>query len=102
MYFTEDPVAITQGRIADPRKADEFVLDAASAKAFGYHVGETIPIGWLTNAEANSGNLALNSTVPVDQRARVKLVGIAGAQATNLFEDQDEAQGQSISCSRRR
>ena len=96
LYFTEDPVAITQGRIADPRKADEFVLDAASAKAFGYHVGETIPIGWLTNAEANSGNLALNSTIPADQRARVKLVGIAGAQATNLFEDQDEAQGQSI------
>ena len=37
-----------------------------------------------------------NSTIPADQRARVKLVGIAGAQATSLFQDQDEAQGQSI------
>ena len=96
LYFTEDPVAITQGRMADPHKAGEFVLDAATAKAFGYHLGEEIPVGWLTNAQANSGNLALNSTIPADQRARVKLVGIAGAQATNLFEDQDEAQGQSI------
>ncbi len=96
LYFTEDPVAITEGRMADPHKADEFVLDAATAKAFGYHVGEEIPVGWLTNAQANSGNLTLNSTIPADQRARVKLVGIAGGQATNLFEDQDEAQGQSI------
>ena len=62
----------------------------------GITLGEAIPVGWLTNAQANSGNLALNSTIPADQRARVKLVGIAGAQATNLFEDQDEAQGQSI------
>ena len=96
LYFTEDPVAITEGRMADPHKADEFVLDAATAKAFGYHVGEEIPVGWLTNAQANSGNLTLNSTIPADQRARVKLVGIAGGQATNLFEDQDEAEGQSI------
>ena len=96
LYFTEDPVAITEGRMADPHKADEFVLDAATARAFGYHVGEEVPIGWLTNAQANSGNLALSSTIPADQRARVKLVGIAGGQATNLFEDQDEAQGQSV------
>ena len=96
LYFTEDPVAITEGRMGDPHKADEFVLDSATAKAFGYHVGEEVPIGWLTNAQANSGNLALSSTIPADQRARVKLVGIAGGQATNLFEDQDEAQGQSV------
>ena len=96
LYFTEDPVAITEGRMPDPHKADEFVLDAATAKAFGYHVGEEVPIGWLTNAQANSGNSRASSTIPADQRARVKLVGIAGGQATNLFEDQDEAQGQSI------
>ena len=96
LYFTEDPAAITQGRMADPHKAGEVVIDAATAKAFGYHLGEEIPIGWLTNAQASSGNLALNSAIPADQRTRVTLVGIAGAQATNLFEDQDEAQGQSI------
>ncbi len=44
----------------------------------------------------HSGNLSLNSNIPADQRTRVKLVGIAGAQATSLFEDQDEAQGQTI------
>jgi hypothetical protein len=96
LYFTEDPVAITAGRMPDPHRADEFVLDAATAKAFGYHVGEEVPVGWLTNAEANSGNLALNSIIPADQRAKVELVGIAGAQVTNLFQDQDEANNQAI------
>ncbi len=96
LYFTEDPAAITQGRMADPHKAGEVVIDAATAKAFGYHLGEEIPIGWETNAQATSGNLSLNSNIPADQRTRVTLVGIAGAQVTNLFEDQDEAQGQTI------
>ena len=40
LYFTEDPVAVTQGRMVDPTRPDEFVLDAATAKAFGYHLGE--------------------------------------------------------------
>ncbi len=96
LYFTKDPVAITEGRMADPHKAGELVLDAATAKAFGYHLGEEIPVGWQTNAQTSSGNLAPNSTIPTDERARVRLVGIAGAQATNLFEDQDEAQGTAI------
>ena len=47
-------------------------------------------------AGATRGISRSNSTIPADQRARVKLVGIAGGQATNLFQDQDEAQGQSI------
>ena len=94
--FTEDPVAITQGRMADPHQAGELVLDAAIAKAFGYHLGEEIPVGWESNAQATSGNLGLNSHILAAERARVKVVGIAGAQATSLFEDQDEAQGQTI------
>ena len=102
LYFTEDPVAITQGRIADPHKADEFVLDAASAKAFGYHLGEEIPVGWLTNAQANSGNLALNSIIPATSVRAVKLVGIAGPQATNLFQDRTRHKASPSCCSRRR
>ena len=82
--------------MVDPRKADEVVIDAASAKALGYHVGEEIPVGWVTNAQTSSGNFNPNQPIPVHQRARVKLVGIAGGQATTLFQDQDNANGQSI------
>ena len=94
--FNEDPVAITDGRMVDPRKADEVVVDAASAKELGYHLGEEIPVGWVTNAQSSSGNFNPNQPVPAHQRALVKLVGIVGGQATTLFQDQDDANGQSL------
>ncbi len=94
--FNEDAIAVSEGRMVDPHKADEAVVDAASAKALGYHVGEEIPVGWLTNTETQSGNSPTNQAIPVDQRAMLKLVGIAAGQATTLFEDQDNANGQSI------
>jgi hypothetical protein len=94
--FTEDPISISQGRMLDPRNPDEVVMDAASAKAFGYHVGERIPVGWETNAQINSGNLNPNEAVPSGQQARVKIVGITGGQATTLFQDQGSANGQAI------
>jgi MacB-like periplasmic core domain/FtsX-like permease family len=94
--INEDPLAITDGRMVDPRKADEVVLDAASAKAFGYHVGEKIPVGWATNGQTTSGNFNPNEPLPVHQRALVTLVGITSGQATTLFQDQDNANGQSI------
>ena len=94
--FNEDPISISQGRMVDPRKADEVVIDAASAQELGDHVGEEIPVGWETNAEVESGNLNPNQPVPADQQARLKVVGIADGQASTLFQDQDAANGQSI------
>ncbi len=94
--FTEDPLEIVDGRMVDPRKADEVVIDAASAKALGYHLGEEIPVGWVTNSQGSSGNFTPNQPIPVHQRALVKIVGIVGGQATTLFQDQDNANGQSI------
>jgi hypothetical protein len=94
--FTEDPLEIVDGRMVDPRKADEVVIDAASAKKLGYHLGEEIPVGWATNAQTSSGNFNPNQPIPVHQRATLKIVGIVGGQATTLFQDQDNANGQSI------
>ncbi len=93
--FNEDPITVTDGRMVDPHKPDEVVVDAASAKALGYHLGEMVPVGWLTNTQTQSGNISQNQAIPVDQRAMVKLVGIGGGQATTLFQDQDNANGQS-------
>ena len=94
--FSEDPIKIVAGRMVDPHTADEVVIDAASAKTLGYHVGEEIPVGWVTNAQTTSGNFDPSRPVPVHQRAMVKLVGIVGGQATTLFQDQDSANGQSL------
>jgi FtsX-like permease family/MacB-like periplasmic core domain len=94
--YTEDPVGIAEGSMADPRKADEFVLDAASAKALGYHLGEVVPMGWLANAQTQSGNFSPNQAIPAAQRARVRLVGIGAGQASTLFQDGDTAHSSTL------
>jgi hypothetical protein len=92
----EDPVFITQGRMADLKRADEFVVDAATAKTLHLHVGEVVPIGWLTNQQASSGNIGPNYVIPAAQRTNVRLVGIGGGQATTLFRDQDDDSGSAL------
>ena len=94
--LTEDPLVITEGRMLDPHNADEVVIDAASAKALGYQVGQEIPIGWLSNEQTQSGNVTQNEKIPSEQRATVKLVGLSGGQATTMFQDGDSAHSQSI------
>ena len=63
--FNEDPLTITGGRMVDPHDPDEVVVDAASAKALGYHLGEEISVGWVTNTQASSGNFNPNQVIPV-------------------------------------
>jgi hypothetical protein len=85
--FDIDRVTVTQGRMANPKSPNEFVLDSASARAFGYHVGETVTIGWVSNTDASSATFK----VPRNQQMRATLVGVGAFQATHLFQDQDEA-----------
>ncbi len=85
--FNEDRVVVTQGRLADPRKADEFVLDTATARAFHMHLGEVVTIGWASNLQAASSTFK----VPPEQRIRATLVGIGAIDIDALFQDQDSA-----------
>ena len=94
--YTEDRLAVVQGRLPNPHRAGEFAVDEATAKMFDYHLGQEIPVGWATNTEITSGNTTSNYTFPEDQRVRAKLVGIVGDQATTLFRDQDDANGSEI------
>ncbi len=93
--YTEDPFTVTEGQPPDPHNANEFGIDAAAAKALGYHLGQRVRMGWLTNAQTTSGNSPANAVIPPGQRATVKLVGIGGGQATTLFQDQDAANSNS-------
>jgi ABC-type antimicrobial peptide transport system permease subunit len=94
--YTVDRLAVLQGRLPDPHRADEFAVDQVTATMLHYHVGQVIPMGWVTNTQSTSGNFTPNSTIPVNQRVQAKLVGIVGQQATTLFRDQDDANGNSI------
>ena len=50
-FFSQDRVAIVQGRMADPRRPDEVVIDAKGTPS-QVHVGDVVPLGFFTNAQA--------------------------------------------------
>ena len=96
LYFDKDRVVVTQGRPANPKKADEFVLDSATAHLYGFHLGETVKIGWISNAFGASQGASPNVKVPRHHQMRMKLVGIGATNVDSLFQDQDNANSDQI------
>ena len=95
LYFNEDRVVVTQGRPANPKNPHEFVLDARSAREFGYHLGQTVTIGWISNASGASQGTS-NPKIPPQDRMRMRLVGIGATDVDSLFQDQDNANSDQI------
>jgi ABC-type antimicrobial peptide transport system permease subunit len=91
--FEEDRIVVTQGRPANPRATNEFVLDSGTARLFGLHLGETVTIGWVRNTQ---GDNPLNFKVPRSQQIKMKLVGVGAVDTDALFEDQDSADSTQI------
>jgi hypothetical protein len=50
-FFSQDRVAIVQGRMANPARPDEIVIDAKGTPS-QVHVGDIVPIGFFPNAQA--------------------------------------------------
>jgi ABC-type antimicrobial peptide transport system permease subunit len=91
--FNEDRIVVTQGRLANPHKDNEFVLDSGTARAFGLRLGETVTIGWITNIQ---GNNALHFKIPKTQQVKMKLVGVGAINTEALFQDQDSPSSSQI------
>ena len=51
LFFTQDRMAVTQGRLASPQRADEIVMAPVVAKLLGFHVGQVIPFGFYSDAQ---------------------------------------------------
>jgi hypothetical protein len=68
-YFTEDRVALIAGRMADPKKANEFMADVLAAKAMGWHVGEFVRMYFYTDAQSEEpifGSKPVKPTVSLE------------------------------------
>jgi MacB-like periplasmic core domain/FtsX-like permease family len=74
-YFATDRPTIIQGRMADPDRADEVVLDAKGTPS-SVHVGEVVPLGFYTNAQEASPDFGRPGTRPY-LRINVTVVGKA-------------------------
>ncbi|MGZ7085521.1 MAG: ABC transporter permease [Ilumatobacteraceae bacterium] len=75
LYFDMDRIAITQGRMPDPNRADEVVMSADVAAHFGLHVGSVVPWGFYANADATEPGLFEPNQVP-HLRVDLKVVGV--------------------------
>ena len=43
----QDRLTAVQGRLADPKRADEIMMTASAAQILGVHVGQVVPLGFL-------------------------------------------------------
>jgi hypothetical protein len=88
LYFTQDRATAVEGRMADPTRADEFVMTAAAAQLTGFHVGEEAPFGFYSNdvwGQLTSGA----SSVQPQFKVNMKLVGIVVLNNSVVQDDVD-------------
>ena len=86
-YFTQDSVTIVQGRMADPDRADEAVIDAKDTPS-QVHVGEVFPFGFYTNAQEALPDFGKPGIRP-HLRIDVKVVGKAVFSQELVQDDTD-------------
>lgn len=73
-YFSQDKLAVVQGRLANPAKLDEFDTTVIGAQLMGWHVGQTIPMNLFTGPQTSLPAFASGKEKPT-RALRMKLVG---------------------------
>jgi hypothetical protein len=88
LYFNQDKVTVTAGRMADPASPDQFMLSAPQAQSMGLHVGDKVRFGVYTNAQIQLADFGTARVKPY-RIVEATLVGIA-AFNTAVVEDQSD------------
>ncbi|MGA2304958.1 MAG: FtsX-like permease family protein [Acidimicrobiales bacterium] len=94
-YGAVDRVTLLRGRLADPRREDEFVISAGGAQEYGLHIGSTLPLGFYTDQQASSPTFAGYPTDKPHFSVDMKLVGIVEA-SQQVVQDDDAALGDQL------
>ena len=88
LFFTQDRVALNQGRLANPRRPDEIVMAPVVARLLGFHVGQVIPFGFYSDAQQSLPEFGTRA-VPPALRVDMKLVGLASLNSEIVEDDVD-------------
>jgi hypothetical protein len=88
LFFTQDRVAVTEGRMPSPNRPDEIVMAPVLANQFGFRVGQVIPYGFYSNAQQNQPGFG-TSAVPPALRVNLKVVGLASLNSEIVQDDVD-------------
>jgi hypothetical protein len=86
-YYTQDRLTVAEGEMASPGSDDEMVASAAAAKLSGWHIGETVPFGALTDRQVQSGANPVTAIPAMLFQAR--LVGIVVFPSEIVNDDVD-------------
>ena len=88
LLFTQDRLALTQGRMPSPARSDEIVMAPLVAKQFGFHVGQVISYGFYSDAQQSLPGFGTRA-VPPALRLHLKLVGLASVNSAIVEDDVD-------------
>jgi FtsX-like permease family/MacB-like periplasmic core domain len=92
LYFNQDRVAVTQGRMANPRRADEVVMTAEAAQLLGLHVGQTVPYGIFSNEQFSLPGFGTPRVKPY-RRIDARLVGLVVLNSQVVQDEVDRLPG---------
>jgi hypothetical protein len=88
LFFDQDRVAVTAGRMANPNRPNEIMMTPLAALQLGYHVGETIPYGIYSQAQQEEPGIGTPRVAPTI-RFDAKLVGLASLSSEIVEDDID-------------
>ena len=88
LFFDEDRATPVVGRMADPRRADEFVTTALGARTLGWHVGQLVPMGIYSSSQFGLPGFGTPSVPPL-RRIDMKLVGLVVFNNQVIEDDAD-------------
>lgn len=88
LFYSQDRMAVTQGRMASTKRADEIVMAPVVAKLLGFHVGQTIPFGFYSNAQGSQPGFGTAAVKPA-LRINLHLVGLAESSSQIVEDDVD-------------
>jgi hypothetical protein len=92
LYFDQDRVGVLAGRMADPASRDEIMMNARAASLLGLRVGEQVPIGFYTDAQAGSPGYGTARVRPV-ARIEARITGLVEFNDELVQDDTDRPQG---------
>jgi len=92
MTVHQDRLAILRGRAANPRRANEIVMNAGAAHILGVHVGQVIPMGLYSAAQMNLPDFGTPKVKPLIL-VHEKVVGIAAWNTQLVQDDVDQTYG---------
>jgi hypothetical protein len=84
LYFNQDKVTIVDGRMADPARADEVIVNKFAAQHYGLQVGQKPRYGFFSNSQLGADGVP---TGPAHTTVNVRIVGI-GIFNDEVVQDQ--------------